>query len=172
MWRWVKSGLFKVSVTPGGHHRILKDDLVAFLTEYGMYPLATRHFPKNRLLVVDDDATLRKVLVEVLSSYKYETEEAEDGFEAGVKILKFKPDIIILDLLMPGMDGFQVCTYLKNDPKTSGIKILALTGYDTEENRERIMKAGADEYLTKPVEADTLFPMVRKLLGEESISPR
>ena len=165
MWRWVKSGLLRASVTPGGHHRIVKDDLESFLTENGMYPLAARTFPRNRVLIVDDDPMVREIISQMLSRYKYEVETAGDGFEAGIKVVQFKPDLVILDLIMPRMDGFEVCRYLKKDPITSGIKILALTGYDTGEHREKIMEAGADDYLTKPVEEDILIRYMEDLLG-------
>jgi len=167
MWRWVKSGGLKVSVTPGGHHRILKENLESFLLDSGMYPLATKSFPRNRVLIVDDDLMIQKTLSQTLFNYKYETETAGDGFEAGVKTVQFKPDLIILDLIMPEMDGFQVCRYLKNDPTTSGIKILILTGYDTEENLEKIMEAGADDLLTKPVEVDIIIRHIEVLLGRK-----
>ena len=85
--------------------------------------------------------------------------------EAGIKVVQFRPDLVILDLIMPRMDGFEVCRYLKKDSATSGIKILVLTGYDTEENREEIMEAGADDYLAKPVETDDLIEHIGGLLG-------
>jgi len=72
---------------------------------------------------------------------------------------------VILDLIMPEMDGFEVCRVLKMDPGTSGIKILALTGHGTAENCERIMEAGADDLLMKPVDPETLIPRIEKLLG-------
>ena len=167
MWRWVKSGGLKVSVTPGGHHRILKENLESFLLDSGMYPLATKSFPRNRILIVDDDLMIQKTLRQMLFNYKYETETAGDGFEAGIKTVQFKPDLIILDLIMPKMDGFQVCRYLKNDPTTSSVKILILTGYDTEENRKKIMEAGADDLLTKPVEVDIIIRHIEVLLGRK-----
>jgi len=167
MWRWVKSGGLKVSVTPGGHHRILKEDMESFLIDNGMHPLATKNYPRNRILIVDDDPTIQKALSQTLFNYKYETETAGDGFEAGIKTVQFRPDLIILDLIMPEMDGFEVCRYLKNDPTTSDVKILILTGYDTEENREKIMDAGADDFLTKPVEVDILIQHIEVLLGRK-----
>ena len=167
MWRWVKSGGLKVSVTPGGHHRILKEDMESFLIDSGMYPLATKSYPRNRILIVDDDPTIQKTLTQTLFNYKYETETAGDGFEAGIKTVQFKPDLIILDLIMPEMDGFEVCRYLKNDPTTSSVKILILTGYDTEENREKILEAGADDFLSKPVEVDMLIRHIEVLLGRK-----
>jgi excisionase family DNA binding protein len=167
MWRWAKSGLLRTSVTPGGHHRITKEDLESFLIEKGMYPLSTKSFPGNRILIVDDDAVVRESTSEILSRYKYETETAGDGFEAGVKVAQFKPGLVILDLIMPRMDGFEVCRYLKKDPTTSGIKILALTGFDTGEYREKIMAAGADDFLAKPVAADDLIEHMEILLGRK-----
>ena len=172
MWRWVKSGGLKVSVTPGGHHRILKEDMESFLIDSGMYPLATKSFPRNRILIVDDDPMIQETFNLTLSSYKYETETAGDGFEAGINTVQFRPDLIILDLIMPEMDGFEVCRYLKNDPTTSSVKILILTGYDTEENREKILEAGADDFLSKPVEVDMLIRHIEVLLGRKKGHPK
>jgi len=93
----------------------------------------------------------------MLSAYQFETEVASDGFEAGLKVMEFNPGLIILDLFMPGMDGFEVCKRIKGNPETSHIKILAITGFDTKENRNRIMAAGADAYMTKPFNLNTLL---------------
>jgi len=92
------------------------------------------------------------------------TETASDGFEAGVKVVSFNPGLVILDLFMPGIDGFEVCRWLKNNPDKSHIKILVVTGYDTPENMKRIMDAGADGYLTKPLDTETLIQNVISLL--------
>lgn len=164
LWRWVKAGYLEASVTLGGHHRILKEDLESFLVNNGMYPLAKKHFLKDKILIVDDDPVFREVLVETLSGYKYQTEVAEDGFEAGIKVMQFKPDLLILDLIMPGMDGFEVCKLIKKDPAISHIKILVLTGYATDENIERVTESGADDFLGKPVDTDTLLRHIKDLL--------
>ena len=97
-------------------------------------------------------------------------EVAADGFEAGIKVMQFKPDLIILDLFMPLMDGFQVCRKLKNDPTMSDIKVLILTGYDTKENRDRIKKSGADSLLSKPVKKKTLLWRVEELLTKNKLN--
>ncbi len=164
MWRWVKSGNLMVSVTPGGHHRIVKEDLESFMREHGMYPMARKYFPRKRILIVDDDPLIRKALSMAFSARKYETEVAADGFEAGIKVMQFKPDLIILDLIMPGMDGFEVCNLIKKDSNLSHIKILVLTGYDSEENKEKIMKAGADCFLVKPADEEKLLQNIEGLL--------
>ncbi len=83
----------------------------------------------------------------------------------GGKVATFKPGLIILDLVMPQMSGFEVCRLIKEDPQTSHIKILAVTGYDTEENRDKIMKAGADDYMAKPLSKDALLGHVAGLMN-------
>jgi len=127
---------------------------------------------RKKVLIVDDDPQIQELLTEMLSAHQYETEVASDGFEAGVKVIEFKPGLITLDLIMPGMDGFDVCKRIKQNSSTSQIKILAITGYDTRDNREKIMKAGADDYLAKPVVMDILLQKVDKLLNSEEKSGR
>ncbi len=80
--------------------------------------------------------------------------------------MEFKPDLVILDLYMPGMDGFEVCERIKKNSDTSHIKIMALTGFDTPENRDLIMKAGADGYMAKPVEKDELIQKIGDILND------
>ena len=118
----------------------------------------------KKILIVDDDPHIQALLSEMLSAHQYETEVASSGFEAGAKVVTFKPGLIILDLIMPEMSGFEVCRLIKENPATSHIKILAITGYDTEENRDRIMQAGADDYLAKPLIMNTLLQHVERLL--------
>ncbi len=165
LWKYVKSGELKASVTPGGHYRILKSDLEDFARRKGMYPIATYEPAKKKILIVDDDPEIRKLMERIFSAHQYETETAEEGFEAGVKVPTFQPGLIILDLHMPGRDGFEVCRQIKQNPETSHIKILIITGYDSEENRNRIVAEGADGYLAKPFEKDTLLRHVKNLLS-------
>ena len=160
-----KSRDLRASQTPGGHFRILRKDLDSFIVERGMYPLADNFSSNSKILILDDDRPIRDLLTQMLSAHKYKTETASSGFAAGSKIATFKPDLIILDLLMPQMSGFEVCSLIKEDPQTSHIKILAVTGYDTEENRDKIMKAGADDYMAKPLSADILLGRLADLLN-------
>ena len=118
----------------------------------------------KKVLIVDDDPHIQELLTQMLSVQEFETEVASDGFEAGIKVMEFKPSLIILDLFMPGMDGFEVCKRVKGNLGTSQIKILAITGYDSKENREQIMEAGADGYMAKPVAMDTPLRHLEKLL--------
>ncbi len=165
MWRWVKSGLIKVSVTPGGHHRIYRRDLERFLIKSGMYPGSDKNLHSNRVLIVDDDALIRKVLSRALRDHHFVTQTAVNGFEAGIKTMQFQPDLIVLDLVMPDMDGFEICRLIKQEPLTAGIKIVVLTGYNAPADREKAVGAGADAYLVKPVEQDVLLQQIKALLG-------
>ena len=169
--RYIKSGELKASRTPGGHNRILKEDLESFMLERGMYPLASNLSSSNKILIVDDDPKIQDILTRMLSRDGYQTETASDGFEAGAQVMKFKPGLIILDLIMPEMNGFEVCKKVKNEPDTSHIKVLAITGYDTEENKEKIMKAGADGYLTKPLDRKILLQNIENLLNQKGKKP-
>lgn len=97
------------------------------------------------------------MLTKMMMRHGYQTEIAAEGFEAGVKVMEFKPGLIILDLIIPGIDGFEVCRKIKGNPGTSHIRVLAVSGYVTAENRDRIMEAGADCYLPKPIKSDLLL---------------
>ncbi len=118
----------------------------------------------KKILIVDDDLNIQKLLTKMLSLYQYQAEAASDGFEAGLKVMEFKPDLIILDLFMPRMSGFEMCKRIKKNSATSHIKILIITGYDTQENKNRIMEAGADDYLAKPLKKEIFLKKVEKLL--------
>ncbi len=165
LMKCVNSGELKASRTPGGHYRILKEDLEDFIIKKKMYPLVHNNYSNKRILIVDDDLQVQKLFTIMLSSKKYEIETASSGFQAGAKVVKFKPDLILLDLFMPEMSGFEVCRQIKKGPETSQIKILALTGYDSKENRDRILEAGADDYMAKPVMRDVLLRHVEDLLN-------
>ena len=167
IWKYVKSGELKASLTPGRQYRIHNKDLELFMREKGMYPFAKYQPASKKILIVDDDSQIQKVLTNVLSAQKYETAVASDGFEAGVKVTEFKPGLIILDLFMPGMDGFEVCKRIKENPLSSQTKILAITGYNTKENRDRIMEAGADGYMAKPFLKGELLQQIEALLNNK-----
>lgn len=166
MWRWVKSGELKAFLTPGGKYKIRKEGLESFIRKKMKHLSDVDIFQGKKVLIVDDDPQILKMINQTLSSNGYNVEEALDGFEIGAKTMQFKPDLMILDLYMSEMDGFEVCGRIKENPKTSHIKIIAYTGFHTKENRDRIMKAGADGYLIKPVEKSVLLQSIEALLDQ------
>jgi len=161
---WVNAGRLAAFRTPGGHRRIRRDDLIRFMRDNGI-PLPDElraGSGRRRVLVVDDDAGIRDVLAQHLGSREraYEVSTASDGFEAGRLMATFRPDVVLLDLRMPGMDGFQVCRTIKADPETSSTVVVAMTGFHTPETEAKILECGAVRCFAKPVEPSILAAFI------------
>ena len=116
-----------------------------------------------RILVVDDIEANVRLLEAKLSAEYYEVLTATDGISGLAVAASEKPDIILLDVMMPGMDGFQVCRRLKEDPLTRHIPVVLVTALDGRSDRIQGLEAGADEFLTKPIDDVILFARVRSL---------
>jgi len=119
----------------------------------------------KRLLVADDKPTNRELIRTVLESLGYEVSEADDGVEAVRVARETQPDMIILDLHMPGMDGFGVLTELRRDGAFARTPIMALTASAMQGDRQRAMDAGFDSYISKPVPLPVLREEVVRLLN-------
>ena len=161
--QWAQKGWIRAITTAGGHRRFLRQDVEQFARERGMELSADA---PTRVLVVDDNRAFARYLADLLANQvtSIETETAHDGFDAGRKVLQFSPDIVLLDLKMPGMDGFSVCQQLKQDDATKHIRIVAMTGYFTPDNEAKILQAGAEACLAKPFDKHVLL----KVLGLSS----
>lgn len=164
IWRWIKMGKIRAAVTLGKHHRIAKKDLLEFIEQNEMSPRFREPARKDRVLIVDDDGGIRKLLVKILETKGYTVAVAVDGFEAGQQVIKFQPHLVVLDLFMPKTHGFEVCRRLKENPDTKNIKILAISGYNTAENAKRVLEIGADAFLPKPIDNKVFRKEVSKLL--------
>ncbi|HEY9816321.1 MAG TPA: ATP-binding protein, partial [Candidatus Obscuribacterales bacterium] len=138
-----------------------RDDLLKQLKAYLPQPSSLTPAAKS-VLVVDDDANIRNLLRQELEAEGYEVQEAENGEEAIEKVRSFCPSLIILDIVMPGVDGFQVAETLKSDPQTSRIPIIILSIL---EDRERGYRLGVDRYFTKPLEVSDLIHEVDRLVS-------
>jgi len=117
-----------------------------------------------RVLVIDDDRLIRKVVKKVLTDLSYEVVEAEDGLEALKRIKSIRPDAVIVDKLMPGIDGFEVTRRLRREPELTHIPILVLTGESDLQEKLAAFEAGADDYLCKPFAAAELAARLTVLL--------
>jgi excisionase family DNA binding protein len=170
MWKWVKAEKLKSFVTAGGHHRILRADIEQLLSERGFVSKGKNG--QRTILIVDDDASMRKLLKQRLRRENFKVDTAEDGFSAGIKIQKEKPDLILLDLIMDGLDGFEVCRAIKQDDALKSIKILALTGFDTPEHRERALAQGADAFMVKGTKLSIILDQIKKLLDGRTFNGR
>jgi len=124
---------------------------------------------KAAILVVVNDATVRSLIATVLAQEDCVViEEAVDGFEAGQKVVTFKPDVLIIDAAMERVDGMSVCRQLKYNPATKRTKIIALLDFDAEENRRKMLDAGADLILSKPVSPEALKKQLKGILENGS----
>jgi len=165
MWRWVKSGGIRSSATVGGHHRISRADLVRFIKMNKMGPRIQNDSGKKRVLIVDDELPLQRYLTRILKNNGFQVQACADGFEAGVYVMKLRPHLILLDLFLPRMDGFQTCSLIKREPETSQIKIIAISGNSSETIIDRIFKCGADGFLQKPLNNKTVIQEIESILG-------
>lgn len=121
----------------------------------------------RKILVVEDNELNRTLLRDVLEHYGFEVIEAGNGAEGIARAREHAPDLILLDIQMPVMDGFAAMEALKNEPVPGRRKIIAFTSFAMQGDRERIMAAGFDGCLTKPVDTRQLPRMVREWLREE-----
>ncbi|MEJ2715557.1 MAG: response regulator [Deltaproteobacteria bacterium] len=165
---WIDEGHINAFRTVGGHRRIRKEDLDAFLRRQGMpIPSEFENGDRKRILVIDDDKLIVETIVSSLEEepYNYEIISASDGFEAGLQVSHFKPDLLILDIMMPDIDGYEVCSKVKQDAGTCHMKIIVLSAYMDEENYERMKRNGADICFSKPLPLEKLKKEVANLLG-------
>jgi excisionase family DNA binding protein len=149
---WIRERKLKAHVTPGGHRRVLRTDLIRFMETFGMPMPPELIDSPSFILIVDDETDMIDLLTAALRSGGQEVEIAgtQGGVEALLMIGERKPDLLILDIMMPGMNGIEVCEKLKSNPQTRKLKIVAISGDNNPALRERVLAAGADRFFTKP----------------------
>ncbi len=121
--------------------------------------------PASKVLLVDDEDSLRKVMRDLLERDGYLVTEARDGVQALDQVDRVGPDIIVLDLNLPGLDGYGVLSHLRSRPATAGIPVIVLTAKGDEDNEVRVFELGADDFLTKPFRARALSARLEAVLG-------
>ena len=117
----------------------------------------------NSILVADDEPNARLLVKRVLEK-KFKVIEAEDGDEAVKLTHKMKPDLVLLDIMMPKVDGFEACYQIKQNKETAGTPVIMLTAVDYELNRKLGERVGADSYITKPINPQQLMDKINELL--------
>ncbi len=156
--QWASQGKLNSALTPGGHRRFLRADVERFSRQNNL-TLPLRDNDVTRILIVDDDEEVGQLLTRLFtySSSPVETMTATSGFEAGRLVHSFEPHVVLLDLMMPGVDGFEVCRDIKQNPATRAIRVVAMTGYYEDDNVAGILDAGAEVCLSKPFKLNALL---------------
>ncbi|WP_417221918.1 response regulator [Amphritea sp.] len=164
--RWIEKGDLKGFKLPGrGNNRVLVEDFIAFLDRHGMpVPEELQSFVNSRVLIVDDEEAITRAIRRALRPAGFETLIAHDGFQAGSLLMQEKPALMTLDLSMPGLDGFAVLEFVRQQPNLSGLKILVVSALD-QHNLDRALQLGADQVLSKPFTEKELLDAVEGLLG-------
>jgi two-component system cell cycle response regulator DivK len=125
----------------------------------------------NRVLVVEDTEDNRRILRDLLASAGYDVAEATDGAEGLSAAARFKPDLILLDIQLPVIDGYEVARRLKADPTMRGVPIIAVTSYALAGDEQKARAAGCDEYIAKPFSPRHLLSTIRRFLpGDGSLA--
>lgn len=165
---WVNKGKLKAHHTPGGHRRIALPDLLDFMRRFEMPIPPDLESRKARVLLVEDDASVSRMLARALEDFEaIEIETCEGGLEALIAIGKNAPDVLVLDIRIPQVNGLEVCRVLRSNEQTKPIKIIAVTGEALSAEEEAFLQANADHFFRKPVAILEFRRRVRQLLDAE-----
>ncbi len=172
---WIRAGKLKAYATPGGHFRIWPSDLRKFLEAHNMdIDFGFGEKRPKRILIIDDDDAYAEMIREVLRD-KIEDSEvtiSHDGYEALILFGEFKPGLVILDLMMPGIDGFKVLELIAGRKVDYPVKVLVLSGNLSPAFIERLKRSRADHWLSKPVSVADLLHSALSLLSNEELGGR
>jgi excisionase family DNA binding protein len=169
---WVRDGHLPAHRTQGGHARIAAEDLRHFLEERGIRPLPTPapmpaaneyRTDRKRVLFIDDDENLLDIIREVLEANGFEVQTARHGFLAGYLVAHFRPQAIVLDLMMPGLDGFEVLSLLRKRPEARRLPVIACTSLRGPDVEAKARDAGFVAYVKKPLDFRRLVAMLREV---------
>ncbi|MDO4587119.1 MAG: response regulator [Planctomycetia bacterium] len=167
--RCFDSGQLKGFRVPGSRfRRIPRDQLFSFMKENGI-PTDALESGKRKVLVVDDDRDLVDLIVDVLErDGRFETRTVNNGFDAGMMVKEYRPDLIVLDVMLPDINGKDVCVRVRSDSSLLEVKIICISGMVEEDKIAELKTAGANDFLAKPFETDKLIERMCQLLEIES----
>lgn len=164
--RCFDSGRLKGFYVPGSRfRRIPRESLVRFMKENNI-PLSNLDSGKKRILIVDDDPEIVELFVEVLErDGRFEVRTASCGYDAGILTQQFHPDLIVLDFMLPDINGNVVCETIRSNPELAETKIIAISGLIEEDKIRDLFKAGIDEFIRKPFKISELVGRIGDMLG-------
>jgi two-component system OmpR family response regulator len=163
--RCFDSGRLRGFRIPGSKFRkIPRDSLLKFMRENNI-PMMNIQSGKKRLLIVDDDAEIVELMSDVLiRDGRFEIKTASTGYDAGIMTQKFRPDLILLDYMLPDVNGNIVCKTIKQDPEFSSTRIIIISGVINQTEIDDLLKAGAEEFIKKPFSVTELIDRIAAVL--------
>ena len=167
--RCFDSGQLKGFRVPGSRfRRIPREQLFNFMRDNGI-PTDSLESGKRKVLVVDDDRDLVELIVDVLErDGRFETRTVNNGFDAGMMVKEYRPDLIVLDVMLPDINGKEVCQRVRNDSSLDEVKIICISGMVEEDKISELKAAGANDFLQKPFDTERLIERLCALLDIES----
>lgn len=164
--RCFDSGKLKGFRVPGSRfRRIPRDSLIQFMKDNEI-PLDQLELGKKRVLVVDDDPAIVEMLVELLErDGRFEVQTASTGFEAGIRTKEFHPDVMVLDFMLPDINGNAVCRTIRADESLRDVRIIIVSGVVNREDVDKLLEDGADDFLQKPFSIEQLINRITELVS-------
>jgi excisionase family DNA binding protein len=171
--RCFDSGQLKGFRVPGSRfRRIPRDQLFSFMKDNGI-PTDALESGKRKVLLVDDDQELVELITDVLEKDgRFEVRIANNGFDAGMLVKEYGPDLIVLDVMLPDINGKEVCQRVRKDHAAEEVKIICISGMVEEDKIADLKTAGANDFLHKPFEVDQLIERMCRLLDIETGATR
>ncbi len=169
--RCFDSGQLQGFRVPGSRfRRIPRDVLYKFMKDNGI-PTDALESGKRKALVVDDDQALVELISDVLDADgRFEVRVANNGFDAGMMVKEYRPDVLVLDVMLPDINGKEVCQRVRSDSTMDDVRIICISGMVEQDKVADLKKAGANDFLQKPFEVETLIDRICQLLDMESVT--
>ena len=167
--RCFDSGQLKGFRVPGSRfRRIPREHLFAFMRENGI-PTDALESGKRKILVVDDDVELVELITDVLDrDGRFDVRSVNNGFDAGMMVKDYKPDLIVLDVMLPDINGREVCQRVRSDKSMDSVQIICISGMVEDDKIDGLRQAGANDFMRKPFEVDRLIERICQLLEIET----
>ena len=163
--RCFDSGQLEGFRVPGSRfRRIPRDKLIKFMRDNNI-PMDGLESDKIRVLIVDDDEQIVELFVDALETDgRFEVATAQNGYDAGMMTQKFRPDIVVLDYMLPDINGDRVCHTIRRDPDLSNTRVLVISGMANPAEVEAVLAAGADDFIKKPFNIENVIARMMKLV--------
>ncbi|QEG23767.1 response regulator [Mariniblastus fucicola] len=168
--RCFDNGSLKGFRVPGSRfRRIPRDHLYSFMKENGI-PTEALESGKRKLLIVDDDVDLVELLMDSFArDNRFEIKSANNGFDAGMLVREFRPDLVILDVMLPDINGKEVCQRVRSDDTMKSLKIICISGMVEQDKIQDLLMAGADDFMNKPFDVEKLVERSCQMLEMDPV---